>query len=63
MKRFGLSGNQLKVIAMVTMAIDHIGAYLLPQAMWMRIIGRLAFPIYAFLIAEGCRHTRSMGAT
>ena len=61
MKHFGLSGNQLKVIAMVTMAIDHIGAYLLPQAMWMRIIGRLAFPIYAFLIAEGCRHTRSMG--
>ena len=57
----GLSNNQLKILAMVTMTIDHVGAYLFPQVMWLRIIGRLAFPIYAYMIAEGCTHTRSMG--
>lgn len=56
-----LSNNQLKIIAMVAMTADHVGAYLLPQELWLRVIGRLAFPIYAFMIAEGCRHTRSMG--
>ncbi len=56
----GLTSNQLKLIAMVTMTIDHIGLVLFPQHLWFRVIGRLAFPIYAFLIAEGCHHTRSM---
>ena len=57
--RWGLSGNQLKLIALITMTIDHIGAYLLPQYQILRIIGRLAMPIYAFLIAEGCRYTKN----
>lgn len=55
--RFGLTGNQLKLIAMITMTIDHIGAYLLPQWRFLRIIGRLAMPIYAYMIAEGCHYT------
>lgn len=56
---WGLSGNQLKLFALITMTIDHIGAYLLPQYRILRIIGRLSMPIYAFLIAEGCRHTKN----
>lgn len=60
MTRFSLTGNQLKLIALVTMTIDHAGILLFPGVPALRIIGRLAFPIYAFLIAEGCRHTRSM---
>lgn len=56
---WGLTGNQLKLIALITMTIDHIGAYLLPQYPILRIIGRLSMPIYAFLIAEGCQHTRN----
>lgn len=56
----GLTGNQLKLIAMVTMTVDHIGFILLPQILWLRLMGRLAFPIYAWFIGEGCRHTRSM---
>ena len=55
--RFGLTGNQLKIIAMITMTIDHIGAYLLPQLYVLRIIGRLSMPIYAYMIAEGCHYT------
>lgn len=54
----GLTGNQLKVIAMVSMTLDHIGLQLLPQWTILRILGRLALPIYAYMIAEGCRHTR-----
>lgn len=57
----GLSNNQLKGIALVSMTLDHIGAYLLPQVVWLRIVGRLAFPIFAYMIAEGCSHTRNMG--
>ena len=57
----GLSNNQLKLIALLAMTIDHVGMILSPWSAWMRVIGRLAFPIFAFMIAEGCRHTRSMG--
>lgn len=54
----GLSGNQLKLLAVITMTIDHIGAYLLPRFLILRIIGRLAFPIFAYMIAEGCTYTK-----
>ena len=56
----GLTGNQLKLIAMLTMTVDHIGALIFPSVLWLRMIGRLAYPIYAFMIAEGCTHTHSM---
>ena len=55
----GFTGNQLKILAMVSMTLDHIGLVLLPEWVILRILGRLAFPIYAYMIAEGCRHTRS----
>ena len=56
--KLGLTNNQLKIIAMVSMLLDHIGAYLFPQVHWLRIVGRLAYPIFAYMIAEGCRHTK-----
>ena len=59
---FGLTGNLLKLIAMLTMTIDHIGAILLPQYRILRIIGRLAMPIYAYMIAEGCHFTHDRRA-
>ena len=54
----GLTGNQLKIIAMITMTCDHVGMQIFPHFLWLRILGRLAMPIYAYMIAEGCRHTR-----
>lgn len=55
--KFGLTGNQLKLIALITMTVDHIGMLLLPRLMILRIIGRIAMPLYAYMIAEGCRYT------
>lgn len=57
-----LSGSALKVIAVLSMVVDHSAYYLLEDgtlARTMRCIGRIAFPVFAFLIAEGFRHTRN----
>lgn len=47
-------------IAMITMLIDHIGAVFFPHIVELRIIGRLAFPIYAFAVYIGYKHTRDV---
>ncbi len=80
----GLSGNALKIIAVLSMVIDHIGASIIEQGIFhrpdaeavqavlstdiglkwffadrvLRTVGRLAFPIMAFLLVEGYLHTR-----
>ena len=54
-----LSGNALKLIAAAAMTIDHVGMLFFPRVIWLRLVGRLAFPIFAYMIAEGCRYTRS----
>lgn len=74
----GLSGSTLKIIAIVTMLIDHVGATIVENIMYslagnqqavmtayyvmlsMRIIGRLAFPIFCFLLVEGFFHTKDV---
>ena len=58
MKSF-LNNNQLKIIALISMTIDHIGVQLFPNLTILRIIGRLAFPIFAYMIAEGARYTKN----
>ena len=58
-----LSGSALKVIALVSMVTDHCAYYLMEHGTLlyevMRCFGRIAFPVFAFLIAEGFRHTRN----
>ena len=54
-----MNATRLKVIGIVLMTIDHIGYFLFPQMTVLRIIGRLAYPIFAYMIAEGCRYTRN----
>ena len=53
-----LSGNALKIIAAISMFVDHFGIIFCPDVDILRILGRIAFPIFAFMIAEGCRYTR-----
>ena len=49
----------IKMTAITTMLIDHVGA-VFDLHMGYRVIGRIAFPLFVYLIAEGCRHTKSM---
>jgi len=53
-----LTGNQLKIIALIAMTCDHVGKELFPEYDVLQIIGRLAFPLFAYMIAEGCFYTR-----
>ncbi len=73
LKNIRLSGSDLKIIAVIAMFLDHLAATVLvrclvtgvfwDQAAWyevyqvMRNIGRVAFPIYCFLLVEGFIHT------
>lgn len=61
---FRLNAFQIKLIALITMTLDHIGTY---QTLtrnstvnnWLGIIGRIAAPLFLFMVVEGMRHTRS----
>ncbi|MGB8455300.1 MAG: TraX family protein [Anaerocolumna sp.] len=59
-----MNGYTLKLIAIITMFIDHMTAILIPQdttIYWIgRSIGRLAFPIFCFLLVEGFLHTHNV---
>lgn len=71
MNKKSYDGIDLKIWALFTMLIDHIGAVLIENTslysiesfqmldVCLRLIGRLAFPIYAFLLVEGFLHTSS----
>lgn len=59
-RAIGINTFTLKMIAIVSMLIDHIGAVLLPQYVILRIFGRLAFPIFTYTLVEGFMHTHDV---
>ncbi len=55
-----LNASQIKLLACFCMLADHIGYFLLPEVIFLRIIGRLTMPIFAYFVAEGYLHTKSV---
>lgn len=54
-----LNINALKFLAAALMLVDHIGYMLFPQFLFLRIVGRLSMPLFAFALSEGCRYTKN----
>lgn len=52
-----MNRRTLKIIALVTMTIDHIGMILFPYNTFLRIIGRISFPVFSYFVAESMRYT------
>ena len=60
MKKFDLSSSALHVIAMIFMLCDHLWATLIPGNQWLTCLGRLAFPMFAYMAVEGYFHTGNL---
>lgn len=54
-----LNSNMLKIIACITMVVDHVGFLIFPNLQILRIIGRISFPLFAFMIAIGTYYTKN----
>lgn len=57
-----MTAFKIKLIAIITMVIDHIGIFFFPDSVFLRMLGRLSFPLFAFLIANGAHHTRDINS-
>lgn len=57
--RQNLDTNFLKIIAITCMVVDHAGKIFLPNNMLLSIIGRIAFPLFAYCLVVGCLYTRN----
>ena len=52
----------IKVIAVVSMLVDHFGLFFFPHSFVLQVAGRISFPLFAWLIANGARYTHDIDA-
>ena len=55
---WNMDTNFLKIIAIITMTLDHVGKIIFPEIIILQIIGRVAFPVFAYCIVVGCLRTK-----
>jgi len=58
--KFDIGREALKWIAVATMTVDHVGAIFYPNYEVLRIIGRISFPLFSYLVALGVESTRNV---
>ncbi len=58
LRHFSLTTFHVKVAAALLMVVDHVG--LVYEVEWMRIVGRFSFPLFAWLLVQGAKHTRNL---
>jgi hypothetical protein len=61
MRKFDFGRELLKIIAIVTMVTDHVGRVLYPDLLFLQVIGRLSFPLFAYLVVLGVESTKKPG--
>ena len=57
-RRFDYGRELLKIVAIITMVIDHVGRILYPDLLYLQIIGRLSFPLFAYLVVLRVESTK-----
>lgn len=55
-----MNAFSIKILAAVLMVVDHVGFFFFPEHQIFRIIGRVSFPLFAFLIVNGFRYTKDV---
>ena len=55
-----MRNDTLKLVAILSMLTDHIGLFFFPQIEIFRVVGRIAFPLFAFGVAVGCYYTKNI---
>ncbi len=56
----GLTSYHLKLIAALTMVVDHVGVLFYPDIDWLRVVGRISFPLFVWLLVQGEAHTKDV---
>ncbi|MFA5827972.1 MAG: TraX family protein [Candidatus Shapirobacteria bacterium] len=55
-----MTSFHIKLIAIIAMVIDHVSLFFYPDNLALKIVGRLSFPLFAFMVAIGARHTQNI---